>query len=109
MFCVVNNMESQNHNGINPTHRFRGKQRRRFNRDLQVRKIRELVKEINDRDRYGLDKDDFRFRRVGSRRLWEFVLPEGSSVVNGLVFRDIQDGKKECLGTIREFVGGLGK
>jgi len=94
---------------VNPTHKPKRKLKRRFNRDLQIRKIRQLVKEIEDRDKYGLDKDELRFRRVGSRRLWEFVLPEGSSVVNGVVFRDTQEGKKECLGNIREFVGGLGE
>jgi len=67
-----------------------------------------MVKEIKDR-KMGITKDDLRFRRVGSRRLWEFVLPEGSSVVNGIVFVDIQDGKKECLGSINEFTGRFGR
>lgn len=96
-------MIGQNQNHVNPIHRPKRKLRRRFNRDLQIRKIRQMVREMNDRDKYGLDRDELRFRRVGSRRLWEFVLPEGSSVVNGCVFVDIQDGKKECLGTVSEF------
>jgi len=102
-------MNSQNQNHVKPIHRPKWKLRRRFNGDLQVAKIRQLVKEINDRDKYGLDKDDLRFRRIGTRKLWEFVLPEGSSVVNGVVFAKTQDGKVECLGNIGEFVGGLGK
>lgn len=102
-------MNRQNQNHVNPIHKPKRKLRRRFNRDLQVRKIRQMVKEIEDRDKYGLDKDELRFRRTGSRRMWEFLIPEGSRIVNGLVFRDAQDGKVECLGTISEYVGGLGR
>ena len=106
-------MNKQNQNNVNPIRkpkrRSRRKLRRRFNRDLQLAKIRQLVKEMSDREKYGLDRDDLRFRRIGTRKLWEFVLPEGSSVVNGVVFAKAQDGKVECLGDIGEFVGGLGK
>lgn len=106
MVCVVNKMENQNRNPIKPIYRPKWKRRRRFNRDLQLSKIRQMVKEINDRDKYGLDKDEVRFRRVGSRRMWEFLIPEGSRIVNGLAFRDV-NGKTECLGTINEIIKEL--
>jgi len=51
----------------------------------------------------------YRWRSIGSRRLYEFVLPKGSRIVNGLVFVDTQGGKLECLGSIHEFIGGLCK
>lgn len=106
-------MNSQNQNHVNPIRKPRRnpkrRLKRRFNRDLQLAKINRLVKEMNDRDKYGLEMDDLRFRRMGTRKLWEFVLPEGSSVVNGVVFARTQDGKIECLGDIRKVVGGIGK
>ena len=107
--CVVKRMSEIKPKPLNPIHRPKWKPRRRFNRDLQIRKLRQLVKEINDRDKYGLDKDELRFRRVGSRRLWEFVLPEGSRVVNGIVFVDTDgSGKVECLGSINQYIGNIG-
>lgn len=98
-------MRNQNQNGINPIHKPKRKLRRRFNRDLQVRKIRQMVKEINDRDVYGLDRDELRFRRVGSRKGYEFILPKGARIVNGSVFVKKEGEKTECLGTINEYIG----
>ena len=50
----------------------------------------------------------YRFRSIGNRILYEFVLPKGARIVNGLVFQDL-DGRVNCLGTIHEFIGGISK
>ena len=104
---LVKNMESRILKPVKPIHKPKRKRRSRF---AQMEILRRMSREIRDRDKYGIGIDELRFRRRGSRMLYEFVLPEGSRVVNGLVFVDAQGGKVECLGTVNQYImGGLEK
>ena len=89
----------------NPIHKPKRKRRHRF---AQMRILNQLAREVRDNKKYGMTEDDRRFRRVGNRRLYEFVLPEGSRIVNGVVFQAV-DGHVECLGNVNEFMGDLGR
>lgn len=58
-----------------------------------MRRIRELCSEIQERK-----------QRAGCGELYEYLLPEGSRMVHGMIFVPKGDGKLECLGTRNEVV-----